>query len=79
MTITKKVSKILLFSFGLIEILLNCKTVNAATNADSSTEVVANYELSSIPADTLKEMLISHKLLLKVLYHLIYQPFRGFR
>lgn len=56
MTITKKVSKLLLFSFGLIEILLNCKTVNAATNADSSTEVVANYELSSIPADTLKEM-----------------------
>ena len=56
MTITKKVSKILLFSFGLIEILLNCKTVNAATNADSSTEVVANYELSSIPADTLKDL-----------------------
>ncbi|MCD5534341.1 MAG: hypothetical protein LKJ16_02550, partial [Lactobacillus delbrueckii] len=24
-------------------------------------------------------MLISHKLLLKVLYYLIYQPFRGFR
>ncbi|KRK18101.1 glutamine amidotransferase [Lactobacillus delbrueckii subsp. delbrueckii DSM 20074 = JCM 1012] len=34
-------------------------------------------DLSLRPGNTL--MLISHKLLLKVLYHLIYQPFRGFR
>ncbi|MGZ1224336.1 hypothetical protein ACXO4I_07510, partial [Lactobacillus delbrueckii subsp. bulgaricus] len=35
--------------------------------------------LTSVQKQNSLLMLISHKLLLKVLYHLICQPFRGFR
>ncbi|MCD5454199.1 hypothetical protein LOC00_10215, partial [Lactobacillus delbrueckii subsp. lactis] len=41
---------------------------------------LSNLLLTAYPINSLNQlMLISHKLLLKVLYYLIYQPFRGFR
>ncbi|WP_260266636.1 hypothetical protein [Lactobacillus delbrueckii] len=35
--------------------------------------------IEALKANNEELLLISHKLLLKVLYYLIYQPFRGFR